>query len=182
MKVVDEQCDRPPLGEPAEEAGHGLEELEAGGLRIGGCDRSQVVDQLLDLRRDLRDLRDVAAERGAEGLVVDLIEQAVDGLRPGPEGGSAATFVAAAPHDGGAALGAVAGQLLHQPGLADARLAAHQQHASAPRERVVDLGMHGSELVGSSDERQATGGQRAGRASSAPGIEVALTGQVRRLG
>ena len=135
MEVVDDERHRPLRGQPAQEAGHRVEELEAGGLRVGGRDRSQVVHQLLHLRCDLGDVRGVAAERRPEDVLVELLEQAVDGLGPRPEGRGPPTLVAAAPHDGGAALARVVDQLLHQPGLADPWLAAHQHHPTVPAER-----------------------------------------------
>ena len=134
-----------------QQAGHGVEEAEAGLLAVGTRRRLDV-ELLGDLGDQLGDLGRPAAElpRQCDGVRVPGV--GADRLHPRPVGRCALVLAAAAPVNPGAAHAGVGSQFLRRARLADPRLAHQQLQRPAAGEGAVDGLAQALELALATDE------------------------------
>jgi hypothetical protein len=126
VQVVEDQHHRPLDRQAEQQLGHRLVETEAGSRGIQRGEGWNLPHQLTDLRGDLGDLAGHRTDRGPRRLGVDLSQQRSDDLYPRPERRHAVPLVPPPPRHQRPAERCASGQLLDQPGLADARLTGDQ--------------------------------------------------------
>jgi hypothetical protein len=160
LQIVDHDHDRAGPRQPSHHGGGRLHETEAGGFGVG---RRPVLDA--DAGTDA-DLTGELAERGEDrdqvggavpegvALVVlrELVDQRAQDPGPGPERRGAASGVAATPRDHHVPPGGLRRQLLDQPGLADAGLAADHRDAPAAGHDLAQVGPQRVHLRTSPDQ------------------------------
>jgi hypothetical protein len=153
VQVVQHQQQRPAGGGRPQEAGQAVEQPEAGRLRLGRRRGRQVRQALADGRHDLGDVGRTGTHVLAQRRRVACLDIGAHDLDPGPEGGRALSLPAAAPQHQDAAGAGLGGQLLGQPGLADAGLAGQQDHPAPAGQGGLQVDGERGQLGLAADER-----------------------------
>ena len=161
MQVVEDEHERLGVGDVAEEGRGRVEEAEAGALGVERHGRAYVREELAELREHLRDVGGAASQPLAHGRWILAAHVRPDRLRPRPVGRRTAGFPGAAEEGRRAPLPRPLRELIREPALADARLAAEQDEAAAPGERRIERLLEDTELALAADER--AGPARLGR-------------------
>ena len=153
MQVVEDEHERLGVGDVAEEGRGRVEEPEAGALRVERHGRAHVREELAELGEHLRDVGGAASEPLAHGRRILAAHVRPDRLRPRPVGRRTAGLPGAAEEGRRASLPRPLRELVREPALADARLAAEQDEAAAPGERRLERLLEDAELALAADER-----------------------------
>jgi hypothetical protein len=131
VQIVQHEHRRPRAAHVAQELRRRVEQAEPRSVRSRACRLGQSGEQGAQLGQDLGQLNGAGAELGAQELGRRVAHKRAERLHPRPVDGRAATFPAAAVEDAGSPAGGLARQLLGEPALAGARLAADEEERSA---------------------------------------------------
>ncbi len=176
LHIVDDENDRAPAGELAEELAHGPEELPPSLLRVYRHPLGRVAcfrergHPPQDGKR-LREERPPPRHRLREPLCRHLREDAAERIDDPVDGLVRHTLALVAPareNDRARLLGRQLREAPHEGRLADARLPQHRDRAGRAAQRLVELVAQDRELEVAPHERPAAGRRRGRRASDSP--------------
>jgi hypothetical protein len=153
VEVIENEHDR--LGQRcgAEERAGRLEQAEAGTFRVSEGRNWKLAVELGQLGKDLHEVRGSAAELAAEQLGIAISHIRAKRLYPRPVGRRAAGLPAASDEDVDSVLPGAIGELLDEPALADAGLAADQEEAALAGKRLVETMKELAQLSVAADEQ-----------------------------
>ena len=141
MQIFQDDEQRLGSGGVSEEPGSCLELVEAG--RLGLWRRNGYpgdAETLVENRDDLGNVCRPAAQPLGHRVIVVVLGEGTDRLRPRPERRCAPSLPAATPHNPIPSGRRVLGNALRQPGLADPGLAGNQEQSPQPASGVLHAG------------------------------------------
>ena len=155
VQVIQDQQQRPARGRRPQEARQAVEQPEPRLLRFQRRRKRKIRNAVTHGGDQLSDVGRADAQVITQrGRVADLhLHIAADDLDPGPERGRARPFPAPTPQHHRAAHGRPRGQLLGQPGLADAGLARHQHDPTTAGRRGIQVGGESGQLTRTAHQR-----------------------------
>jgi hypothetical protein len=153
VEVVEHEHQRLGVRRPAQQAGHGLEQPEAGALGLQGRRLGEIGEPVAQLRQDLCQRGAAVGEAVSQRVVVEIARVRAQGLDPRPVRRRPPSLPAAPDEDPGIALLGGDHELLGQPALADPGLPGDDRDPASARDRVVEGGGQLRELGPAADER-----------------------------
>jgi hypothetical protein len=116
-----------------------LEEIETSCVRVR-CVRGPggLTEAIRELGNEQGQVGDRRRAKGPESLVIETLEQTADDLCPHPVRRFSTAFPGATPEDPRPAIARMAGHVVRERGLADARLTGEQENAAATYLRILE--------------------------------------------